>query len=384
MKIVGIIAEFNPFHNGHKYLIDKAKEITRADLAVCIMSGSFTQAGNVAVQDKFDRAKYAIENGFDVVIELPTIYATASSEYFAFGAVNILNSLGCIDYLCFGSETGNTDSLINIATKLLNNNDKIWELITEEMRNGISFAAAREKAISNFLTGKEITISNSSNNILAVQYIKSLIQLKSKIIPIAIKREEKENVISATKIRELIHEKKDVSKYIPIPNTFSQLDYNYAFYNLISFQVISFNRKQLKQINEVSEGLENKIYEEVSHSIDYDHLIMNIKSKRYQLSRIKRILVNILLNIQKETFMRLNSINNVYAHILAVNPKTKNEILSLFNKNSNMLIITSINDDFISKLNPIIKESLQLDIRAANYRRLIFNETLNRDFTNRL
>lgn len=384
MKIVGIIAEFNPFHNGHKYLIDKAKEITRADLAVCIMSGSFTQAGNVAVQDKFDRAKYAIENGFDVVIELPTIYATASSEYFAFGAVNILNSLGCIDYLCFGSETGNTDSLINIATKLLNNNDKIWELITEEMRNGISFAAAREKAISNFLTEKEITISNSSNNILAVQYIKSLIQLKSKIIPIAIKREEKENVISATKIRELIHEKKDVSKYIPIPNTFSQLDYNYAFYNLISFQVISFNRKQLKQINEVSEGLENKIYEEVSHSIDYDHLIMNIKSKRYQLSRIKRILVNILLNIQKETFMRLNSINNVYAHILAVNPKTKNEILSLFNKNSNMLIITSINDDFISKLNPIIKESLQLDIRAANYRRLIFNETLNRDFTNRL
>ena len=122
MKIVGIIAEFNPFHNGHKYLIEKAKEITRADLAICIMSGSFTQAGNLAIQSKFDRAKSAIENGFDVVIELPAIYATSSSEYFAFGAVNILNSLGCVDYLCFGSETGNTDSLISIAKKLLDNN----------------------------------------------------------------------------------------------------------------------------------------------------------------------------------------------------------------------------------------------------------------------
>ena len=133
MKIVGIIAEFNPFHNGHKYLIEKAKEITRADLAICIMSGSFTQGGNLAIQSKFDRAKSAIENGFDVVIELPAIYATSSSEYFAFGAVNILNSLGCVDYLCFGSETGNTDSLISIAKKLLDNNDKMYSNMLDRL-----------------------------------------------------------------------------------------------------------------------------------------------------------------------------------------------------------------------------------------------------------
>ena len=117
MKIVGIIAEFNPMHNGHQYLIKKAKELTGADYAICLMSGNFTQAGNIALTNKFNRASTAIKNGFDAVIELPTIYATASAEFFAYGAVNILNSLNCIDYLCFGSETGNVDILINIENK---------------------------------------------------------------------------------------------------------------------------------------------------------------------------------------------------------------------------------------------------------------------------
>ena len=384
MKIVGIIAEFNPFHNGHKYLIEKAKEITRADLAICIMSGSFTQAGNLAIQSKFDRAKSAIENGFDVVIELPAIYATSSSEYFAFGAVNILHSLGCVDYLCFGSETGNTDSLISIAKKLLDNNDKMWELITQELRSGISFAVAREKAISTFLTEDEVKISNSSNNILAVQYIKTLMQLKSKIIPIAIKREEKGNIVSATKIRELLLEKKDVSKYIPTPIEFSPYDYNYTLHSLIRFQCTSSNNKEIKEINEVSEGLENKIYEVVNYSTDYDDLIKNIKSKRYQLTRIKRILINILLGIKKDTFMRLNSKNNIYAHVLAVNSKTKKDILSILNKNSKAIVITSINDELITNLPSLIQESIKLDILASNYRDLIFNEKLGRDYTNKL
>lgn len=384
MKIVGIIAEFNPFHNGHKYLIDKAKEITRADLAVCIMSGSFTQVGNVAIQSKFDRAKSAIENGFDVVIELPAIYATSSSEYFAFGAVNILNSLGCIDYICFGSETGNTDSLISIAKKLLDNNDKMWELITNELRSGISFAVAREKAISTFLTEEELNISKSSNNVLAVQYIKTLMQLKSKIIPVAIKREEKENIISATKIRNLLSERKDVSKYIPTPTEFSPYDYNFTFHNLARYLCITLGPKGLREINEVGEGLENKIYQEVNYSVDYDDLVQNIKSKRYQLTRIKRILINIILHIKKDKFMRLNSKNNVYARVLAVNPETKKDILSILNKNSKALVITSINDELISNLPPVIQESVKLDILAANYRDLIFNEKMGRDFKNKL
>ena len=151
MKIVGIIAEFNPFHNGHKYLIQKAKQITNADIAICIISGNFTQLVNISIIDKFKRAKIAIENGADAIIELPTIYATASSQYFAFGAVNILNSLNCIDYLCFGSETANIEELKSIANKLIANEKEIWKIIQEELRNGISFASARQNAISDFL-----------------------------------------------------------------------------------------------------------------------------------------------------------------------------------------------------------------------------------------
>ena len=166
MKIVGIIAEFNPMHNGHQYLIKKAKELTGADYAICLMSGNFTQAGNIALTNKFNRASTAIKNGFDAVIELPTIYATASAEFFAYGAVNILNSLNCIDYLCFGSETGNVDILINIAHKLIKNEENIWESITISLKEGISFAKAREYAISKFLTQSEVEISSSSNNIL--------------------------------------------------------------------------------------------------------------------------------------------------------------------------------------------------------------------------
>ena len=183
MKIVGIIAEFNPMHNGHQYLIKKAKELTGADYAICLMSGNFTQAGNIALTNKFNRASTAIKNGFDAVIELPTIYATASAEFFAYGAVNILNSLNCIDYLCFGSETGNVDILINIAHKLIKNEENIWESITISLKEGISFAKAREYAISKFLTQSEVEISSSSNNILAIEYIKSLIKLNSTITP---------------------------------------------------------------------------------------------------------------------------------------------------------------------------------------------------------
>lgn len=384
MKIVGIVAEFNPFHNGHKYLIDKAKEITHADLAVCIMSGSFTQAGNIAIQDKFQRAKSAIENGFDVVLELPTVYATASSEYFAYGAVNILNSLGCIDYICFGSESGEIEPLISIAKKLLENNEKMWDVITEELRSGISFAAAREKAISNFLTAEEIEISNTSNNILAIQYIKSLLELKSNITPIAIKREEGKNVISATRIRTLLQKKQDVSDYLPTNISCANLIFNDDLYTLLKYRIISYGKDYLKSINEVNEGLENKIYDEINNSPTYDDFIKNIKSKRYQLSKIKRIMINILLNIKKEHFMKLNTNSNVYAHVLAVNSKTKKDILSIFNKNSNIPVITSLNDDLISKLDSTISESLLLDITATNIHSVLTNENINKDYTNKL
>lgn len=385
MKIVGIIAEFNPMHNGHKYLVQKAKELTGADIAICLMSGNFTQAGNIAIKDKFIRAQIAIENGFDAVIELPTIYSTASAEFFASGAINILNDLNCIDYLCFGSETGNVEELIDISEKLLNNEKIIWENITEGLKEGISFAKAREYAISKILDKKQLEICFLSNNILAIEYIKSLIKLKSNIVPIAIKREEGDSITSATNIRNMItndEPSNTISKYILNPEKILDNSLtNDRIYELLKYVIISNGKEYLKNINEITEGLENKIYDEINNSNSYDEFIQNIKSKRYQLSKIKRIMIYILLNITKDDFIELKDSDNMYAHILAISKNNKNKILSLLNKNSKIPIITSFgNIDLKSKA----KKSLDLDIKASNIYSILSNNKINTDYTNRI
>lgn len=385
MSIVGIIAEFNPMHSGHKYLIEKAKELTGCDTALCIMSGNFTQAGNVAIKDKFVRANIAIENGFDIVIELPTIYATSSAEYFSKGAIEILNSLP-IDYICFGSETGDIDVLYLIAQKLVKNNDLIWETITEALKSGISFAQAREYAISKILSKEEIEISTKSNNILAIEYLKNLIKLNSKIKPIAIKRDE--TAISATSIRNSIKEKSNIKEIEKsILNTSIILDspvINDNTFNFIKYAVLSLNKEKIKDIAEVTEGLENKIYDELNNSLSYEEFIKAIKSKRYQLSKIKRILNNILLNITKDEFIKLQNSNKYYAHVLAINPNRKKEILSFITKNSSILVITSINDKIIKDLDELSQSSLLLDIKASNIYSIFSKNTINKDYTNKI
>ncbi len=385
MSIVGIIAEFNPMHSGHKYLIEKAKELTGCDTALCIMSGNFTQAGNVAIKDKFVRANIAIENGFDIVIELPTIYATSSAEYFSKGAIEILNSLP-IDYICFGSETGDIDVLYLIAQKLVKNNDLIWETITEALKSGISFAQAREYAISKILSKEEIEISTKSNNILAIEYLKNLIKLNSKIKPIAIKRDE--TAISATSIRNSIKEKSNINEIEKsVLNTSIILDspvINDNTFNFIKYAVLSLNKEKIKDIAEVTEGLENKIYDELNNSLSYEEFIKAIKSKRYQLSKIKRILNNILLNITKDEFIKLQNSNKYYAHVLAINPNRKKEILSFITKNSSILVITSINDKIIKNLDELSQSSLLLDIKASNIYSIFSKNTINKDYTNKI
>ena len=373
-------------HNGHKYLIEKAKQITGADVAICLMSGNFTQAGNIALKDKFTRAKIAIENGFDAVIELPTIFATSSAEFFASGAINILNGLGCIDYLCFGSETGDISTITDIAKKIIKNNDNIWDNITESMKEGISFAKAREYAISKYLSKDEIAISCLPNNILAIEYVKSLLKQKSTIVPIAIKREDNnECITSATIIREMIENRNDISKYVLNYTTIldnPQLNNN--MYNLIKYAILSKEKDQIKNINGVTEGLENKLYDEINNSNNYNEFIQNVKSKRYQLSKIKRILINIMLDISKEDFLNLNTDKNCYAHIININSSLKNELLSKLNKSSNIPVITSLNNNIINNLNDTIRKSLLLDVKASNIYSILSNDKINRDFTNKL
>ena len=208
--IVGLITEYNPFHNGHVYHILKSKKITKSQYTIAVMSGNFVQRGEPAIFNKYVRTLSALLNGVDIVIELPVFYACASADIFAFGAVDILNKTGIVDSLCFGSENGDIDKLYLAAEILSNETDEFKNIIKNEISKGISYPEARLNALSIF-TGKNMSYLSSPNNILSVEYLKALIKIKSRIKPYSIKRyfsefhdiKIKGFIASATAIRNL-------------------------------------------------------------------------------------------------------------------------------------------------------------------------------------
>ena len=223
MKVLGIIAEYNPMHTGHIYHISKAKEITGCDTVIVIMSGSFTQQGNIAIINKFERAKQAIQNGVDLVIEIPSAFASSDAGNFAYKSVSILNDLN-VDAICFGAETDNIERLKLISETLIYKDKEIWIEIKNELKKGISFAKARNNSLNKFLNEDDINIILSPNNILALEYLKTLKVLNSNIIPFAIHRESNFNshilencYTSSTSIRKALENKcnlNDIQKYI--------------------------------------------------------------------------------------------------------------------------------------------------------------------------
>lgn len=394
MKVLGIIAEYNPMHTGHIYHISKAKEITGCDTVIVIMSGSFTQQGNIAIINKFERAKQAIQNGVDLVIEIPSAFASSDAGNFAYKSVSILNDLN-VDAICFGAETGNIERLKLISETLIYKDKEIWIEIKNELKKGISFAKARNNSLNKFLNEDDINIILSPNNILALEYLKTLKVLNSNIIPFAIHRESNFNshilencYTSSTSIRKALENKcnlNDIQKYIPenvskyLKN--NKIIFNNDFFEILKYKIISMNENDLKEINGVSEGIENKLKKEICNSYSYDEFLFKIKSKRYELSRIKRILVNILLNISKDDFNLLKENNSNYAHILAFN-HDKKDLLSHISNTSNIPVISSLNNKTLSYLNKYQKLSLDIDIYASNIYSMLINQKINKDYTN--
>lgn len=394
MKVLGIIAEYNPMHTGHIYHISKAKEITGCDTVIVIMSGSFTQQGNISIINKFERAKQAIQNGVDLVIEIPSAFASSDAGNFAYKSVSILNDLN-VDAICFGAETDNIERLKLISETLIYKDKEIWIEIKNELKKGISFAKARNNSLNKFLNEDDINIILSPNNILALEYLKTLKVLNSNIIPFAIYRESNFNshilencYTSSTSIRKALENKcnlNDIQKYIPenvskyLKN--NKIIFNNDFFEILKYKIISMNENDLKEINGVSEGIENKLKKEICNSYSYDEFLFKIKSKRYELSRIKRILVNILLNISKDNFNLLKENNSNYAHILAFN-HDKKDLLSHISNTSNIPVISSLNNKTLSYLNKYQKLSLDIDIYASNIYSMLINQKINKDYTN--
>lgn len=299
---VGIIAEFNPFHNGHKYLIAEAKRRSGCDTAVAVMSGEWVQRGGIAITDKWIRAKQALLNGIDLVLELPVIYSMNTAQKFAYGAIGTLTATGVIDTLAFGSESGDANTLLNAADLLINEPAEISDRIKTLCGTGMTYAAARAAAYAGIIDNE---LLSAPNDILATEYIRAMDELDSDFDICAIKRkgaahdsdEYSHDIASASEIRRIISDNGDVSDFLPCPD-FPVYNASVLDAALIA-KLRSCGAEYLRDINDVSEGLENRFIKAAAECDTADELCMTVKSKRYALSRIRRIAWSSLLGIAK-------------------------------------------------------------------------------------
>ncbi|SES66515.1 Predicted nucleotidyltransferase [Natronincola peptidivorans] len=395
MKILGLVTEYNPFHNGHLYHLNKSKEITGATHTVAVMSGNFLQRGEPALINKWCRAKMAVRSGVDLVIELPTAYASSTAELFAFGSISLLHNLDIIDCISFGSEHGDIDALKIIADILSTSPPRFNDYLKVHLKSGVPFPVARTQALIDFLKMSSLSnkdkslvdiepIMNNPNNILSIEYLKMLKKLKSNIVPYTLARikaayhstEINSSISSATAIREHLKSNKsleDLIKVMPL-SSYDILAASYqdniapVFKEDFSNTIMTILRREspssLTKYFDVNEGLENKIYQCGLTCNSINELYHCIKSKRYPLTRIQRICIHLLLNLKKDDLMEFTSEGGPqYIRVLAFNDKGR-EILKWCKSQSKLPIINKINQ-YIPQ-NSTAEKLLNLDIRATN------------------
>lgn len=301
MQIIGIVTEYNPFHNGHLYQIKKIKEMYPDSVIIVAMSGNYTTRGEISVLDKWNKTNIAINNGIDIVLEIPFIYSNQSSDIFSYAALKMLNEFK-IEKLVFGSETNNID-LLSLASSVQIDNKKFDSLVKDYMSKGYNYPSSIGKSIYE-LTGIKI---KESNDILGVSYIKEILKNKYNIKPISIKRTnnfktntKKSNIISAYEIREFLNKNESIKEYVPnnVTPYIKKVDYEKLF-NLIKYKVISENNS-LNKYHLIDEGIENRIYEGVIKCDNYDDLVKYISNKRVTINKVNRILINIFVGLTKE------------------------------------------------------------------------------------
>ncbi|MFZ7132062.1 MAG: nucleotidyltransferase [Eubacteriales bacterium] len=385
MKILGVIVEYNPFHNGHLYHLEKSKKISGSTHTVAVMSGHFLQRGEPALMDKWTRARIAVENGVDLVIELPFAYSCQSADIFAYGSIQMLHYLNIVDTVVFGCEDNDLDALMKVKNIIRYEPKDFQVLLKKYLNEGKSFPKARELALQSFLPGQEKIIS-TPNNILAIAYLKWLDTFNSPMIPIPIRRKSTgyhdiqpaDNIASATYIRNEIakHNKADPIALLVPPVTFRNMveyekaqDYNHLenYYPLIKSNILRSTKDELSKYFDVNEGLENRIFKAFGNSTSMDNLIKNMGTKRYTSTRIKRILFNHLLNHNKKEVFRVYKDKHFlpYTRILAFNEKGK-EIIVHIKNNSSSPMITNVGRAYHG-LTPQQQYVLDKDILATDF-----------------
>lgn len=362
MKTIGIIAEYNPFHNGHKYQIDTIKESTGADNIIVVMSGDYVQRGTPAWTDKYLRTQMALSCGADIIFELPVSLATSSAEGFAMGAVSLLDGLGVVDGLCFGSECGDIKLLQNVANYLVNPPDAFNTGIERLVKAGNSYPSSRqkllEKQFKNLFTDYPDFFS-SPNNILGIEYLKALKQLNSPIEPITIKRLgnnyhdaelSETSLSSASAIRNQIlssdslnvcHDdlpEQVISLLSENPDRYPIVedDFSHLLYGKLMSEI--YSKADITHYQDVSEAISNRIYDNINIYRTFSQFAAFVKTRQYTYSRISRSLLHIMLNIERDI---TNNQKSLYARILGFN-KNKSSLLKASEKK--LPIITKVAD----------------------------------------
>ena len=396
MRTAGIIAEFNPFHNGHKYLIDMVRQKTEADNIVILCSGNFVQRGLPAIFDKSIRSKTAIENGADVVFELPVCYSTASAETFATSSISFFNKLNSIDYLCFGCETENTGLLEEIAHILADEPKEYKDLLLENLKCGMTFPKARGISLKKYMLSNNPAIVqpdfdniiSSSNNILAIEYLKALYKSSSKIRAFFIKRQGADyndtdlnmEFASASGIRNALSRNHlpDLSSVVPANSLSLYLNpypiFLEDFSEILGYILLQENN--FTKYSDVSDFLSNRINNIKKDYNGYGNFISMLQSKNFTYAGISRCLCHILLGITKAdiSYFKDNDYFN-FGKLLAF--RKNSDILSVIKNNSDIDLISKFSD-YYNKCDDFNSKILDINIKADSIYRMVYANKFNR------
>lgn len=378
-RAVGIIAEYNPFHNGHKYHLQKSVEITAAELSVAVISGNFTQRGSLAILDKWERAELAVRNGVNLVVEIPFIFACNNAGYFAKGGVEILEALG-VDAISFGSESGNINELKKISREIRLHDTEIQTAVRAAVKDGQAYPRARAEVLRQLLGDDTADVIESPNNLLALEYLRFIQNAE----PVTVKRhgsgyhdsEPKGNMASATGIRKMLTEGGDISRLVSeitreiLMENRERLADDEKLFQLLIQKLLLTDTDELNAVFGAEEGLGGKLKSRLRYYKSYEDIVESLKSKRYTRTRIGRMLALTLMGVRRE---HVKAAKN-YIRVLAFDEKGSRYIKQIKKIGScNLPIITNINRE--AGLFPEIMPTLEKDILASD----LYNLACGRD-----
>lgn len=377
MDIVAIIAEYNPLHNGHLYHIQKTKEKFPSSRIVVVMSGDFVMRGEPAVLSKYERATHAIKAGADAVIELPAFTSFLSGEGFAKSGVNVARLIGATT-LSFGSECGDIDKLISLNAILENPSKEYKRVFNEKMKEGKSYPRATYESMSEVYPNSPYKLLASPNNNLALMYLRAL--KGTDIAPYTVKRTDngydatlpKDGLLSATGIRELLKEKRfeDIQNFVPdyVLNSMknSYRSYEDSFSTLVLYKFINMKKEDIKNLYDVSEGLENRLKKYAPVCQNLQQFLESVKCKRYTLSRLKRICAYALFDVTKDKVEK--ALSTDYASLIAC----KRDCVELISHLKRLGVVTCYGD-----LNDLTRPLWEIEKTVTDTRNLLYSDNKN-------